>query len=173
MGPASSAFIAAVATAWVFGISRRTGARPALSVKLPRKKYARTIVVPVGAFDGAGVVVGSSVGASAGEDEGDAGADGLAVGAVAGDGDERSGVASSDGASTDGRSVGGGVAGVPSGPDVGEQAAARSATSARTRNGLGRWFTNGSVLRVPMPRQRPFRPCPAHRPRVTVGSPAG
>ena len=37
-GPASSAFMAAVATAWVFGISRSTGARPALSVKLPRKK---------------------------------------------------------------------------------------------------------------------------------------
>ena len=38
LGPARRARIAAVATAWVCGISRRTGARPALPVKLPRKK---------------------------------------------------------------------------------------------------------------------------------------
>ena len=37
-GPASSSRIAAVATAFVCGTSRRTGARPSLSVKLPSTK---------------------------------------------------------------------------------------------------------------------------------------
>ena len=38
LGPASSAVIAAVATALVIGISRRTGTRPSLPVALPRMK---------------------------------------------------------------------------------------------------------------------------------------
>jgi hypothetical protein len=101
-------------------------------VKLPRKKYARTIVVSAGAFVGAGVGLGLEVGLL---DAGSvAGAEGVgsavADGAVVGAGDERSGVASSEGASTDEAVVGGGVAGEPSAPLDGLQAAATMPTTA-------------------------------------------
>src|SRR3954468_18175065 len=106
-GPASSARTAAVATALVWGTSRRTGTRPALSVKLPRTKYARTMVVPAGdaVAVGRGVGVGVRVGVADGAEEGVAEepvdgcveqhGDGVGTSGDgrSGDGDVRSGVA--------------------------------------------------------------------------------
>ncbi len=70
LGPRSSCWTAAVATAWVGGSSRSTGARPALSVKLPRKKYARTMVESPDTLGGFGVLVGAAVGSSVGVADG-------------------------------------------------------------------------------------------------------
>src|SRR3954447_13871612 len=113
-GPSSSACIAAAPTACVFGTSRSTGTSPALSVKLPRKKYARTVVVPAG--------TGDALAGGAGDPMGPA----LPVG----DG-EPPGVGSLLGTSSDGCSVGGGVATPPRSPVSGPHATA--AKSARTK----------------------------------------
>jgi hypothetical protein len=97
-GPASSAFIAAVAVAVLLGTVRRTGTRVGsltTSPPLPSRirKYARTIIVlGVGVGEGvggaivglgaAGVSVGDGVGATVGDGDGGAVGDGrLAVGA--------------------------------------------------------------------------------------------
>src|SRR6185369_6423558 len=72
LGPARRAFIAARATAVVPGTSRRTATRPALPSPPPSQKYARTTVVPAGAWlepglsDAVGPVEGWSVGSSEG-----------------------------------------------------------------------------------------------------------
>ena len=81
-----------------------------------------------------------------------------------GDGEERSGVASSDGTASDSSVVGSGVAGVPSAPTDGEQAATSAARtmSASTINGLRAWrIMTCSPVRVPtcgQPRRGVCRP---------------
>ena len=82
--------MAAVATAWVGGQLAQHRARgPALSVKLPRKKYARTMVESPDTLGGFGVLVGAAVGSSVGVADG---ADGPTTGrADAGGGGGRRG----------------------------------------------------------------------------------
>src|SRR5687767_9948437 len=97
LGPLSSSLMAADPTAGVCGISRSTGARPELSVKLPRKKYTRTVMVPsFGVGSTPGVLTGVAPGV----------APGVLPGEVPGVADVP-GVGSSLGISRDGCSTGG------------------------------------------------------------------
>src|SRR6478735_6044710 len=123
------------------------------------------MVVPVGAVVGRGDAVGVTVGEGLGEVDAPGSTEQQGeAGSIVGDGEERSGVASSDGTASDSSVVGSGVAGVPSAPTDGEQAATSAARtmSASMINGLRAWrIMTCSPVRVPtcgQPRRGVCRP---------------
>src|SRR5829696_3959440 len=138
------------------------------------------MVDPLGAVAGGAGVAGRAVGAADADGrvdgpvdgEGEFEAAGVPDGPVVGD--DRSGVASSDGASTEGSLVIPGTAGEPSGPEVGEQATTSDAPTSRLRSRKGtpvrrvERLTGRTSMRGSMhPEDRPAS-CRPDRPQVTI-----